>query len=398
MHKLTNVGCVLMKKILAFSSIRSDYDLLSPLYKLLHNDPEIDFKILVSGAHLSHQYGYSVEQIREDGIDILLEIETLLSSDTALSRVKSASLLLQNSLETIAKFNPDLMIYAGDREDVLMYAMIGGYLSIPTIHFSAGDHVQDGYIDNPVRHATSKLSTAHFVDLEIHKKRLIAMGEDKSRIFVVGAISLDNFVQFQPLNRDAVFKKLSLKEKKTYAILIFHSITEEKNYTDKIFENILKILSDKNIFTFVGYPNVDPGSSKLLSIIDKFSKHKNFYFYKNLSRELFLSLYKHADFIIGNSSSGVCEAASIPIPAINVGMRQVGRLTGDNVVFCDSDYKSIKKAVDFVMTPEFKNKIKSIVNPYGDGDSALKAYRLIKTVDFKSMLAKKEDPLEVSNG
>mgnify|MGYP000514619259 FL=1 len=140
-----------MKKILAFSSIRSDYDLMSPLYMLLHEDKDIDFKIIVSGAHLSHSFGYSVEQIRKDGFNILLEIETLLSSDTGLSRVKSASLLLQNSLETIARFNPDLMIFAGDREDVLMYAMIGGYLNIATIHVFSGDHTEDGYIDNPIR-------------------------------------------------------------------------------------------------------------------------------------------------------------------------------------------------------------------------------------------------------
>ena len=188
-----------MKKILAFTSIRSDYDLMSPLYRLLHEDKDIDFKIIVSGAHLSHSFGYSIEQIRKDGFDILLEIETLLSSDTGLSRVKSASLLLQNSLETIAKFNPDLMIFAGDREDVIMYAMIGGYLNIPTIHVFAGDHVEDGYIDNPIRHATSKLSSAHFVTLKEHKKRLVRMGENPKRVFEIGNISLDKFVSYKPM-------------------------------------------------------------------------------------------------------------------------------------------------------------------------------------------------------
>lgn len=382
-------------KILAFSSIRSDYDLMSPLYKLLHEDRDIEFKIIVSGAHLSHNFGYSVEQIKKDGFDILLEIESLLSSDTGLSRVKSASLLLQNSLETIAKFNPDLMIYAGDREDVLMYAMIGGYLGIPTIHFSAGDHVSDGYIDNPIRHATSKLSTAHFVDLEIHKKRLIAMGEDKSRIYVVGAISLDNFVQFKPLKKEILFKNFNLDIQNNYAILIFHPVTEEKSYTDQIYINILDNLSEKNIFTFVGYPNVDPGSSKLFDVINTYSKHKNFCFYKNLDRELFLSLYKYADFIIGNSSSGVCEAASIPIPAINVGKRQTGRLAGQNVIFCDSDYGSIKNAIGLATSSQFKDETSDVKNPYGDGNSAFKAYSLIKQIDFKSILAKKEDPLEI---
>ncbi|EAW7552257.1 UDP-N-acetylglucosamine 2-epimerase (hydrolyzing), partial [Campylobacter coli] len=168
-------------RILAFSSIRSDYDLLSPLYKLLNSDLKIDFRILVSGAHLSPYFGYTVKEIEKDGFKILAKIETLLASDSKISRVKSAGILLQNSLEMIQNFNPDLMLYAGDREDVIVYGMIGGYLGIPSIHFYGGDHVQDSHIDNPVRHATSKLSSIHFVSCEEHKRRLIGMGENKER-------------------------------------------------------------------------------------------------------------------------------------------------------------------------------------------------------------------------
>jgi len=230
-----------MKKILGFTSIRSDYDLLTPLYKLLHNDPEIDFRILVSGAHLSHQYGYSIKQIRKDGFNILLEIETLLNSDTALSRLKSASLLLQNSLETISKFNPDLMIYAGDREDVLIYAMIGGYLNIPTIHYSAGDHVEDGYIDNPIRHATAKLSTAHFVTLPEHKKRLVRMGESPDRVFIVGNISLDKIKKFKSMSKEQIKSYFRITNGfDEFALMIYHPITEEIKFVEKNIKNILE--------------------------------------------------------------------------------------------------------------------------------------------------------------
>ncbi|MDD3597876.1 UDP-N-acetylglucosamine 2-epimerase [Sulfuricurvum sp.] len=385
-----------MKKILAFSSIRSDYDLMSPLYQLLRADQDIDFKIIVSGAHLSHNFGYSVEQIRKDGFDILLEIETLLSSDTGLSRVKSASLLLQNSLETIAKFNPDLMIYAGDREDVLMYAMIGGYLNIPTIHVYAGDHVEDGYIDNPIRHATSKLSTAHFVTLKEHKKRLIRMGEADARVFVTGNISLDKFVAFKPLTKEEIknyFKIISNFD--DFALMIFHPVTEELPKVDEHFENILKNLEERNICTFVSYPNVDPGNQKLLKVIDKYKENKNFVFYKNLDREIFMSIYKHAKFIIGNSSSGVCEAASFKLPAINVGLRQTGRHADKNVLFCTADYEEIGKSIDNVTSIQFLQSLNDLKNSYGDGNSAQKAFEIIKSIDFKSMIAKREDPLKV---
>jgi UDP-hydrolysing UDP-N-acetyl-D-glucosamine 2-epimerase len=385
-----------MKKILAFTSIRSDYDLMTPLYKLFYEDKDIDFKIIVSGAHLSPSFGYSVEQIRKDKFDILLEIETLLSSDTGLSRAKSASLLFQNSLETIAKFSPDLMIYAGDREDVIIYSMIGGYLNIPTIHVFAGDHVEDGYIDNPIRHATSKLSTAHFVTLEEHKKRLVRMGEDSKRVFVTGNISLDKFIQFQPLDKKEIKKLFDITNGfEEFALLIFHPVTEEIKNVDTYFENILKNLEEKNINTFVSYPNVDEGNHKLLKVIERYKENKNFIFYKNLDRDIFMSIYKHSKFIIGNSSSGVCEAASLKIPAINVGLRQTGRYADKNVLFCGTDYDEIKENIEKAISQDFLNEIKDMRNSYGDGNSANKAYEIIKTTDFKSIIAKVEDPLKV---
>ena len=385
-----------MKKILAFTSIRSDYDLMSPLYRLLHEDKDIDFKIIVSGAHLSHSFGYSIEQIRKDGFDILLEIETLLSSDTGLSRVKSASLLLQNSLETIAKFNPDLMIFAGDREDVIMYAMIGGYLNIPTIHVFSGDHVEDGYIDNPIRHATSKLSSAHFVTLKEHKKRLVRMGENPKRVFEIGNISLDKFISYKPMLKSEIQKYFVInKGFEDFALMIFHPVTEEIEKVDEYFENILINLEQRNINTFVSYPNVDPGNQKLLKVIDKYKENKNFIFYKNLDRDIFMSIYKHSKFIIGNSSSGICEAASLKIPAINVGLRQTGRYADKNVIFCGTSFEEISKSLDKALSKDFLEKLNDLQNSYGDGNSAKKAYEIIKSIDFKSMIAKVEDPLKV---
>jgi len=385
-----------MKKILAFSSIRSDYDLMSPLYKLLRDDEKIDFKIIVSGAHLSQQFGYSVELIRKDGLDILLELETVLNSDTSLARIKSASLLLQNSLETISKFSPDLMIYAGDREDVLIYSMIGGYLGIPTIHFYAGDHVEDGYIDNPIRHATSKLSTAHFVTLEEHKKRLLCMGESEKRVHVIGNISLDKFVSFKPMSKDSIKSYFKLRDDlDDFAILIFHPVTDELNESGVHFENILKTLEELHIKAFVSYPNIDPGNHKIIQIIEKYANNSNFIFYKNLDRDVFISIYKHSEFIIGNSSSGICEAASLKIPAINVGLRQTGRFADENVVFCGTSYDQVRSAIALVLSNEFQLKLKKITNSYGDGKSAVKAYEVIKSNNFKDIFSKVEDPLKM---
>lgn len=385
-----------MKKIIAITSIRSDYDLMSPLYKLLHTDPDIEFRLIVSGAHLSQTYGMSVELINKDGFDILLSIETLIDSNSRQARLKTASLFLQNSIDSIANYNPDLILFAGDREDVVMGGLLGGFLGIPTIHFYGGDHVQDGHIDNPVRHATSKLATIHMVSLEEHKQRLIAMGESPERIFNIGSIALDRFMQHQPKTKKQLLKSFNAgSDFDNYSIVIFHPVAEEQAYCHIIFENILQGLKEKKIKAFVSTPNTDPGNKNILQVIEKYRHDPNFIFYKNLDRETFLSLYKNSLFLIGNSSSGILESASVPLPAINVGLRQQGRKTNPNVIFCGTTQDAILTAVETAIDENFTDKLRNMKNIYGDGDSAHRALEIIKTTNFRKQLYKKEDPLHL---
>lgn len=383
------------KKILAFTAIRSEYDLLSGLYILLSRDKDIDFKVIVSGAHLSERSGYTIKDIEEDGLEILAKIETLQSADTKASRVMSGAILLQNSINLVSEYKPDMIIYAGDREEVIVASIIGGYLEIPTVHFFGGDHVKDSHIDNPVRHATSKMSTIHMVSTEEHARRLIMMGEDKKRVYNIGSVALDKF------KKDSVYTLEEIKDIfeidkriKNYALLIFHPIPKERSKSAEIFENILITLKKKNIFTFVSYPNIDPGSSKIVSVIEKYKEIDSFYFYKSQPRKMFLSIYKNADFIIGNSSSGVIESASIPIAAINVGYRQTSRASNKNVIFTDTTQSDIEKAIEKINTNEFQHIVKSSNNIYGDGNSLNKAFKIIKNNSFNELLFKDEDILE----
>lgn len=383
-----------MKKILALTSIRSDYDLMSSLYRLLADDPAIEFKLLVSGAHLSPTYGQSFELIERDGFDILLVIETLIDANSRQSRLKTASLFLQNAIDTVARYRPDLILLAGDREDVIMGALIGGFLEIPTLHFYGGDHVQDGHIDNPVRHATSKLATAHMVCLEEHRQRLVRMGESPERIFTIGSIALDRFVSHRPLSPEQLRQNLGIRARfDDFATLIFHPVAEEQEYCHLIFENILKALKSKGINTFVSAPNTDPGNKNILGVLERYQHDPAFYFYKNLDRDTFLSIYKNSRFLIGNSSSGILESASVPLPAINVGLRQQGRRANSNVIFCDTKQEAIVAAIEKAVSTSFNARLQRMRNVYGDGQSALRAFEIIKTVDFRRLLYKKEDPL-----
>ncbi|MBS4014241.1 MAG: UDP-N-acetylglucosamine 2-epimerase (hydrolyzing) [Bacteroidetes bacterium] len=383
-----------MKKILGLTSIRSDYDLLSPLYRLLNDDPAIDFRLLVTGAHLSKTFGNTIKLIESDSFKILAKLETLLDSDSEKSRLKSAAIMLISAIDVVSDFKPDVILFAGDREDVMVGALLGTYLYIPTIHFYGGDHTQTGHVDDHIRHSISKLSTYHFVSNEEHKKRLICIGESPERIFNIGSISLDRFYGhsgFAPSDLSDVFKLQKMPHK--YALVIYHPMKRSKDNDKFGFKNILDVLENNNIPAFISYPNSDPGNWEIIEIAKEYAMKDNFYFFKTLEKDVFMSLYKSATFQIGNSSSGIMESASIPIPAINVGERQKGRRANPNVIFCKQDIGDIQEAILKATSNKFLNEIKGIKNIYGKGNSAKLAYKLIKEISFEECFFKTEDPL-----
>ena len=383
-----------MKKILAITGIRSDYDLMSSLYILLKHHKDISLKLLIGGAHMSPRFGRTIDLIHADGIEPLICLETLIDGDTTSSRLKTASIFLQGAIDAVSSWQPDLIIYAGDREETWIGAMLGAYLEIPTIHFYGGDHTLTGHVDNPIRHAVSKLSTAHFVATKEHQKRLLAMGEPEHRIFITGSLAIDNFVNQDLIEPHLLAKKLGITFLNLpYALVIFHPDPSEKERAGEIINNIIDTLLRRGIAVCVGYPNTDPANSKIIEVIESYQLNPNVFIYKNLARREFLSLYKGAQIIVGNSSSGIMESSSIPIPAINVGLRQRGRMAAKNVVFCDSDIDSIAAAVNLTESKEFRDQLLSIINPYGSGNSASGALKLLLEKDFETMRLKIEDPM-----
>ncbi|GAA6133782.1 UDP-N-acetylglucosamine 2-epimerase [Oceaniserpentilla sp. 4NH20-0058] len=379
--------------IIAFTSIRSDYDLMSSLFTKLNDDNGIDLTLIVGGAHNSQSFGYTAQDIEADGFNFI-QIESLIDGDNDTSRIKSASILMQSSIDLVKYLEPDLILYAGDREEVLVAGMIGGYLNIPTIHLFGGDHAEDGHIDNPVRHAASKLSTYHFVSAELHKKRLISIGESEDRIFNIGSIALDKFIEV-PIDTKILSEVSARDVSKPGAILIFHPVEEERVIGSKIIEQTVNELINYGYHVFIGKPNSDHGNVEIRNKLEELSIHDDVSFYGNLPREKFIRLFKACSLIIGNSSAGILESPSIPVASINIGKRQSSRLSADNVIFVNASIKEIRAAIAEVNSDEFRRNLKLTVNPYGDGQSVDKAYELIKTLDFQRNLYKSEDPLKL---
>ncbi len=382
-----------MRRLLGITGIRSDYDLLSGLYRRLAADLTLDFRLLVGGAHMSRTYGHSVDLIREDGIPILATVENLIDADSASARLKSASIMLQFSVDVVAQWNPELIIYAGDREEVWIGGVLGNYLGIPTVHFYGGDHTRSWHIDNPVRHAASKLSSFHIVSTEEHRQRLLAMGEADSRIAVLGSLALDNFAE-TTTEADPHAPGLP-RAIGDYALVLFHPDPSECDVAGSICRDILLELKAAGLGACIGFPNTDAANRDIIEVYEEFRNEPRFFLYRNLRRREFISLYKRARFIIGNSSSGIVEAASVPIPTVNVGTRQIGRTAGRNVLFVDADRQSIRKGIAAAQDPDFRQSILGMANPYGDGLSCAKAYNLIVNTDFSTLLKKVEDPLDL---
>lgn len=389
----------MMKRILGLTSIRSDYDLMSGVYRALHNDPDIDLRLLVSGAHLSQQFGRTIDLIMADGFLLLGDVETLINGDSKSARLKTAANLLSGSIDLIRAYEPDLMIFAGDREDVLVAATIGAFLGIPTVHFFGGDHAADGHVDNPVRHATSKLSTAHFVSIEDHARRLAHLGEDPRRVHVIGSVALDKFIAEPQLDRATILSGVGAKphamDGVPLTILIFHPVDQERELAPDYLRGAVSTLVEHGYHVLIGAPNADPGNALLLTAIQKLSQAPEVTYYGNTSRSFFVNLMRHAALMVGNSSAGLLEAASVGLPVINLGERQRGRLCGCNVVFSDGDTPSFRAALDRVESKEFRAGMRTLVNPYGDGNSEARAVKLLKQIDFNALLKKTEDPLNV---
>jgi GDP/UDP-N,N'-diacetylbacillosamine 2-epimerase (hydrolysing) len=383
-------------KILGITGSRADYDLLSSLFKKLVSDDYFDFKLLVSNAHMSPRFGMSVDLILNDNIPILHKCESLIDADSHSSRLKTLSVNLISCVDIVSSYDPDLLLYAGDREDVIIGSLLSGYLNIPSAHFYGGDHVDDGHVDNLVRNAASKMSSIHFTSHTSHTERLIKLGEEKRRVFQVGSISLDKFRDFKAFSIDELSKKLGFNFDKEYAIVIYHPhpVHGEMEKDLSNFENIISELLKRKLKIFISSPNADPGNQKLVNHLNNYAKNSDIYMYKNLSRDLFLSLFVQAKILVGNSSAGISEAPSIPLPVVNVGMRQVGRLAPDNVLFSSGDKLDLSEKINSALSDSFIKKISKLSNPYGDGNSVSRILAILKNLDFQDFLLKSYDPLK----
>lgn len=375
-----------MKKICVTTATRAEYGLLRPLIKALKEHKDFHLQLLVTGAHLSPEFGLTKVFIQNDGYVIDEEVEMLLSSDTAIGISKSMGLGLIGYAEAFNRLKPDAVIILGDRYEMLAMASAAVISKIPIIHLHGGE-ITEGAYDDAIRHAVSKLSYLHFTSTEAYKKRVVQMGEDPERVFNVGAIGIDNINSLPLLSKSKLEEDLNILFKKYNYQVTFHPETLGTISAEEQFKNLLQALDkEEDSFFVFTKANADTDGRIINQLIDEYvalNKEKAIAFH-SLGVLKFLSLVKVCDAIIGNSSSGILEAPSLNTATINIGDRQKGRIQAKSIINCDNQVESISQAIQTIKEVGFRKTLEGMVNPYYNGGAIDKIMNVLENkVDFK---------------
>lgn len=357
-----------MKKIMILTGSRGEWGYIRPIMKLAEKRDDVKIVLVVTNMHLLSSYGNSYKEIENDGFKIDYKINMSLDGYNHVTQAKSLGICLMGLPDIIDVEKPDWILLAGDRGEQLMGAIAASYTYTPVAHIQAGE--VSGNIDGMTRHAIGKLVHMHFAANEDAALRLEKLGEEKFRIFNVGAPQVDEMVQAKYTELDELEQKFNIELRNGFVLAVMHPVTEEAHKAGeqaKLFVTSLNKISYPKI---VILPNNDAGSTLVKDAIME-EKSGRYYLYSNLKREDYLGFLKNAICIVGNSSSGLLEAPTFKIPAVNIGRRQNLRYRGINVIDCEFDEKEIDNAVKRAMSKEFKEYLNDrCENPYGDGHSS----------------------------
>jgi UDP-hydrolysing UDP-N-acetyl-D-glucosamine 2-epimerase len=370
---------------------------MSPIYRELAKVNFADFGLIVAGTHHSVFHGQTSKIVYADGLNVVADIYNFAEQDEYIDQVFSSAKVLESLGQIMKDFMPSLAFTVGDREDALMMAVAATYMRVPVVHFYGGDHASDGHVDNQVRHAISKLASFHFVSTELHRDRLLSIGEEPNRIRVVGSIAIDNFFNEKIIDRGILFRKLfgnRLLETDSIGFFLYHPIVQEIDDFEMAFDSIVKTFESHRMHLVVGKSNNDPKFLFLQRVLAKYKTHPNIHFIDSLERNDYINLARNIEIMIGNSSSGILEMSALKVPVVNIGIRQQGRYADKNVIFSTLRPVSISEAIEFALSFDFRNSLSGLKCSYGDGKSAERVLEEIRSIDFSVYLKKEQDPLE----
>lgn len=369
-----------MKRIGIMTGTRAEYGLLKSLMQEINKDNDLELYLIVSGMHLSPEFGMTYQEIEEDGFEINAKVEMLLSSDSPAGISKSIGLGVIGFADEFQRADLDMLILLGDRYEALSAAICALVMRIPIAHLHGGE-LTEGAIDEGIRHSITKMSYLHFTSTEQYRNRVIQLGENPERVFYVGALGVENIKKINLMTKEELERSIHFEIDENTVIVTYHPVTLENNTVEEQFLNLLEVL-DRNpkirmIFTKT---NADTNGRIVNELIDKYAAQNSerACAFMSLGQKRYLSALKYCRIVIGNSSSGIIEAPSFGKPIINIGDRQKGRICADSVINCGYTQQEIQRAMETALTEEFENKARNCRNPYEKENTAANIISVIK--------------------
>lgn len=368
-----------MKKVCVVTATRAEYGLLYPVLKLINDDKELELQLVVSGTHLSYKYGYTKNEIINDGFSIAAEIDILQDSE----KENDVSVVMGNVLIKFSEYlkdnRPDIAIVLGDRYEMMAFATVFVNERIPIAHLNGGE-TTEGVLDEVYRHCITKMSMYHFVNCEIHRKRVIQLGENPDRVFNVGDTCIDNILSQKYATKEELKDLIGVEKfPENIALVTYHPVTLEEGSVEQL-KIILQVLQQhKEFFYIFTKSNADYNGNEFNRYLEhEIEKWENAKLVDSLGRIGYVSTLKFAKIMIGNSSSGLYEAPVFKIPTINIGNRQKGRVHGNTVINCEVSENAINNAILTALSENFQDQCKKSENMFGDGHAAEKIIKHIK--------------------
>lgn len=378
-----------MKKIAVITSTRAEFGLLMPVIQELRKfeDEKLRIELVVTGTHLSSVYGYTVDEIIKSNVRIDKQIDISVKNEKAtdISNNQADTLIKFTHLFYYEKYSG--IVILGDRYEMLAIAIAAGNTHTPIFHLCGGD-TTEGALDEWIRHSITKMSYLHFPTNKESYNRIIQLGEQPERVFNYGSTSIDNILRNAYMKKDEALQSIGLQECR-YAICTYHPVTMEEEGVECDIKNLIAIIEEYSHIQFiVTKSNADQGGEKINRMLDEADNDiDNLHVFSSLGIVRYLSLMRYAEFVLGNSSSGIIETPAFKVPTVNIGDRQRGRLQSESIINCNSDKESIKNAIDKALSNEFKEVCRHVKSPYGDGNAAVQiASKIVSVIQESSSI------------
>lgn len=385
------------RKICVITGTRAEYGLLYWTMRAIEKDIDLKLQVVVTGMHLSPEFGNTYKEIEKDGFHIDKKVEMLLSSDTSVGIAKSMGLGMISFAEVFEDLKPDIILVLGDRFEIFSSISAAMIARIPIAHCHGGE-ATEGLIDEPIRHSITKMSHIHFPSTLAYQKRIIQLGENPKNVHNVGALGIENIKKLKLLDKEAFEESINFKLDAKYHFLVtFHPVTLENSTAERQIMELLETFEEmdeiKIIFTKA---NSDTDGRIINTHVDEFvKKHPdNSIVFASLGQLRYLSALQFVDVVIGNSSSGLIEVPSFKKATVNIGDRQKGRIKAKSVIDCRPDKHSISEAIGNALSKDFQEPLKKIVNPYEKENSSESIISILKNVELNNLIKKKFYDLE----